>query len=378
MSDNAHPAVDSLSSCPRRRWKWWLVRSGWFLLLLPFAAWTVGVILFTDLPGAVVLCLLPPIIMLVPLFWLRSCRRALCIALAAFGLVVLGWSCLTPSNDRIWQPNVSQLASATVEGNVVTVHNVRNCDYRSETDYDVRHETRTYPLDGLRTVDLVMVNWGLKDIAHMMMSFGFEDGRYLCFSLETRMEVGEKYSAASGFFRNFELICIAGDERDLIGLRSNYREGENVSIYRLNPRDPDILRETFLAYLDRLNELHDTPEWYNALSENCMTGAYKIIRRNAANAHWDWRVILNEHVIEMAYEHGTVDTSFPIAEFRARSIINARAKKAGNSPDFSRLIRRGLPGLSDTANTPKAEDPSENSSRNPTRVLLAEFVSDTD
>jgi hypothetical protein len=347
-------------------WKWWLVRSGWVLLLLPFAAWTVGVILFTKLPGAVVLCLLPPVIMLVPLFWLRSCRRALCIALAAFGLVLLGWLCQAPSNDRLWQPDVSQLASATVEGNVVTVHNVRNCDYRTETDYDVRYETRTYPLDELRTVDLVMVNWGLKNIAHTMMSFGFEDGRYLCFSLETRMEVGEGYSALRGFFRNYEFICIAADERDVIGLRTNYREGENVSIYRFKLRDPNILRETFLAYLDRLNELHDTPEWYNALTENCMTGAYKIIRRNTAKARWDWRVILNQHFIELAYEHGSVDTSLPLGEFRARSIINARAKQAGDSPDFSRLIRQGLPGLPDTANTPETGDPSENSSRSPT------------
>ena len=342
------------------------MRSGWALLLLPFSAWAAGAILFTDLLGAGVLCFLPPVIMLAPLFWLRSRRRALCIALAVFGLVLLGWSCRTPSNDRPWHPNVSQLASATIEGNVVTVHNVRNCDYRSETDYDVRYETRTYRLDGLRTVDLVMVNWGLKHIAHMMMSFGFEDGRYLCFSLETRMEAGEEYSALRGFFRNYELICIAGDERDLIRLRTNYREGETVSIYRFKLRDPNILRETFLAYLDRLNELHDKPEWYNALTENCMTGAYKIIRRNAATAHWDWRVILNEHAIELSYEHGSVDTSLPIDEFRARSIINARATQAGDSPDFSRLIRQGLPGLPDAANTPEAAGPNQNPSRSPT------------
>jgi hypothetical protein len=366
ISDNTHPTVDSLSSRPRRVWKWWLVRSLWLLLLLPFAAWSAGVILFTDLPGGVVLCFLPPVIMLVPLFWLRSCRRALCIALAAFLLVCLGWSFLTPSNDRSWQPDVSQLASATIEGNVVTVHNVRNCDYRSETDYDVRYETRTYRLDELRTVDLVMVNWGLKNIAHTMMSFGFEDGRHLCFSLETRMEVGEGYSAARGFFRNYEFICIAADERDVIRLRTNYREGENVSIYRLKPRNPDLLRETFLAYLDRINELHDTPEWYNALTENCMTGAYEIIRENDDKARWDWRVILDQHAIEEAYEDGLVDTSLPLGELRARSIINARAKQAGDSPDFSRLIRQGLPGLPDTANTPATGDSSESSSRNST------------
>jgi hypothetical protein len=363
MSDNIHPTVDSLSSRPRRAWKWWLVRSVWFLLLLPFAAWTAGAILFTDMPGAVVLCFLPPVIMLVPLFWLRSCRRALCIALAAFGLVVLGWSRQAPSNDRLWQPDVSQLASATIEGNVVTVHNIRNCDYRTETDYDVRYETRTYPLDGLRTVDLVMVNWGLKNIAHTMMSFGFEDGRYLCFSLETRMEVGEEYSALRGFFRNYEFICIAADERDVIRLRTNFREGENVSIYRLKPKEPHLVRETFIAYLDRLNELQETPEWYNALTENCMTGAYKIIRQNAANARWDWRVIFNQHAIELAYERGGVDTSLPIDEFRARSIINARATQAGNSADFSRLIRQGLPGL---VNTPETASPNHIPSRSPT------------
>lgn len=344
-----NPKVEAKASTatlpPGRLRKRIVIRGIWVLLLLPLAGWASLAVRFSPWPGAEFLFLLPLIGMLGPLVVPGSCRRAVCVSLLLFLAVLLAWSCMEPSNDRDWQPNVAQLASAQVDGNVVTVRNVRHCRYRSETDYDVVYETRVYPLDGIRSADLVMVNWGLKGFAHTMISFGFEDGRYLCFSIETRMEVGEEYSAVRGFFRNYELICLAADERDVIKLRTNYREHENVSIYRMKPKRPDVLRQVFLDYLDRLNELHDRPEWYNALTDNCMTGAYRIIRKHAVHAPLDWRIIFNEFAIDMAYEDGAVDTSLPLEEYRARSVVNPQARQAGDAEDFSRRIRQGLPGI---------------------------------
>ena len=173
---------------------------------------------------------------------------------------------------------------ANIKGNHITVHNVRNCDYTSETDYTPKYETRTYDLSRLQSVDIMLTDWGLKYIAHTMVSFGFEGGGYLCFSIETRKENGETYSAIKGFFRQYELIYIAGDERDLIRLRTNFREGEDVYLYRLKVASVDNAKKTFLEYLNRVNQLKEHPQWYNALTENCMTGAFRLARKHSEPA----------------------------------------------------------------------------------------------
>ena len=170
---------------------------------------------------------------------------------------------MQPSNNRDWQPDVAVLPYADITGNQVTIHNIRNCDYRTETDFDVHHYDRTFDLDALRTVDLYLVTWGSPHIAHTMVSFGFTNGDYVCFSIETRKEKGEDYSAVKGLFRQFELTYIVADERDLVRLRTNYRQGEEACLYRLQVT-PEQGRKLFLDYLRRANELHEHAEWYNA------------------------------------------------------------------------------------------------------------------
>jgi hypothetical protein len=178
-----------------------------------------------------------------------------------------------------------------------------------------------------------------------MFSFGFADGQYLCFSIETRKEVGESYSAVKGFFRDYELIYVAADERDVVRLRTNFRTGENVSLYRLRPRLDGVTEAVFLEYLQRLNQLHEQPEWYNALTDNCMTSAYKSIRKHALQARWDWRILANGHAAELAYREGTLCTDVPFAELKAASVVNAKARAAPAGADFSAAIRQGLPGM---------------------------------
>jgi hypothetical protein len=228
----------------------------------------------------------------------------------------------------------------------VTVRNVRNCRYVSETNFVVRYETRLYDLAKLRTADIFLVDWGLHKVAHTMLSFGFEDGQYLCFSIETRKEVGENYSAVRGLFRQYEVIFVAADERDLVGLRTNFRTGEEVRLYRMVHAPPAAVRGAFLDYLARINGLARKPEWYNALTENCMVGFFQIARHHAVKGRgrWHWSVILNGYADRHAYENGALDASLPFEELRARSVVNARARAAGDSPDFSARIREGLPG----------------------------------
>jgi len=263
--------------------------------------------------------------------------------LAASAVVLVWWLCMPPSNSRNWQPDVVLLPWADIQGTWVTIHNIRNCDYRSETDYTVRHYDRTFDLAGLKSLDLSLVYWGSPYIAHTMLSFGFEGGGLVCFSVETRKEVGEAYSTIKGFFRQYELTYVVADERDLIGLRTNYR-GEQVYLYRLD-YPADLVRRIFLDYLHKVNSLKERPEWYNALTDNCTTS----IRVQAApynpDARLDWRIIVNGFMDEMLYERKAVDTSLPFPELKIRSLINERAQGLDKSPDFSHLIRVGLPGM---------------------------------
>jgi hypothetical protein len=268
--------------------------------------------------------------------------------LLLFFLVFLWWwFAIPPSNTRDWQPDVQILPWAEVKGDMVTVHNIRNCDYRSETDYTVRHYDRAFDLRQLKSLDLFLVYWGSPHIAHTMLSIGFENGSYLCFSIETRKELGEAYSAVKGFFKQFELTYVVADERDLVRLRTNFREGgkgEDVYLYRMNV-PIGFARTVLLDYLREVNSLKDHPQWYRAIATNCTTS----IRRHMApfnpDARFDWRIIVNGYLDEMLYERKILDQSLPFAELKKRSLINERALRSGTTGEFSRFIREGLPGV---------------------------------
>lgn len=275
-------------------------------------------------------------------------RRAWLACAAWFVLLpVLSFNLMQPSNDRKWQPDVARLPYAEVAGGQVVVHNVRNCLYRSETDYTPRYETRRYNLAELRTGDVFLVDWGLHKVAHTMVSFGFADGQYLCFSIETRKEVGESYSALKGLFRQYEVIFVAADERDLVRLRTDFRTGETVRLYRMVRAGPEVVRGVFLDYLSRINRLAKQPEWYNAVTENCMVGFFQIARKHTrpGGGRWHWSVLLNGYADRHAYERGNLDQSLPFEVLKERSVINDRARAAGDGEGFYKAIREGLPGV---------------------------------
>ena len=325
-----------------------LCRLGLFLLLLPLWLWGIFALFYGSWPqGACVsLAVLYGATHLAVLLF-APMRRAALGCLAAFLLPLLAFHLMRPSNGRVWQPDVAQLPYAEFAGDQVTVHNVRNCAYQSETRFTAAFETRSYTLAKLRTADIFLADWGLHKVAHAMISFGFEDGQYLCFSIEARKEAGESYSAFKGFFRQYEVIFVAGDERDLVRLRTDFRQGETVRLYRMVNAPPQAIRGVFIDYLNRINSLKRSPAWYNAVTENCMVGFFQIARKHAVKGRgrWHWSVLLNGYADRHAYENGALDTSLPFDELRARSVINDRARAAGESPAFSDLIREGLPGV---------------------------------
>jgi Domain of unknown function (DUF4105) len=279
-------------------------------------------------------------------------RRTLLGFLVVFAVVVAWWLRIPASNDRDWQPEVSRLAYAEVEGDRVTLHNIRNFDYRTETDFTPRWYDATFDLADLRSADAIACYWMGDAIAHVMVSFGFANDRYVAVSIETRKERGESYSTIAGFFKQYELVYVVGDERDLIRVRTNYRElKEDVYVYRtLVPREN--VRRLFLDYVRRINELRDHPAFYNTLTTNCTTSIFLHTRVNPGHAPFSWKLLLSGYVPQYAYERGRINTSMPFEELRRRSHVNERAQAADEDADFSRRIREGLPGMNDATPTP--------------------------
>jgi Domain of unknown function (DUF4105) len=273
--------------------------------------------------------------------FVRPLPRGLLTALLPLVVVILWWISIPPTNSRDWTPDVARSARAVFDGEFVTIKNVRNFKYRSETDYDQLWETRTFNLDQIQGVDLFLSFWGPTQIAHTIVSWEFEDGQHLAISIETRKARGESYSALRGFFRQYELYYVIADERDLIGLRTNYR-GERVYLYRI--RIPvSQARALLVDYLDEVNRLADHPQWYNALTQNCTTTIRGHAQSAGAGGRLDWRLFANGHLDQLLYERGQIETDLPFADLRVRSNITERAKAVGDSTDFSTRIREGLP-----------------------------------
>jgi hypothetical protein len=264
-------------------------------------------------------------------------------AFAALLLALLGWyATLEPRSDRKWQGDVADLPTAEIDGERVILGNVRNFEYRSETDYTPRYEDLTLDLRELDSLDLFAVYWAGDAIAHIMLSFGFGD-RHVTVSIETRKEEGEAYSALAGFFRQYELIYVVGDERDLVRLRTTYRAPpEQVYLYRLATR-PENIRRLFLQYLGQINRLAARPEFYNTLTTNCTTNVLMHARALSDRFPTSWKVLLSGYFPEYLYDFGSLDGSLPFVELRRLSLINDKALEAGDGDDFSRRIREGLP-----------------------------------
>ena len=349
-----HSANDPDNDVNLGKWKAGIGRRlgcafAWICVLL-LTVWCVAALYFDfpflrlRLPSAIAYALYVPGV----LFFFRENSWRLLICLGGFILVLAWWLTLKPSNNRNWQADVAQTAWAEVNGDLVTIHNYRNCDYRAEFEYTCKWETKTVRLSELRGIDVAFIHWGLPMIAHMIVSFRFADDDYVAISIEMRKQVGQSYSAIRGFFRQYTLIYIFADERDLIRLRANFRKDEGVYLYRTTA-DQDYSRRLFLQYLKRANQLHERPEWYNAVTSNCTTSVFAemlaIGPLPPGISRLDPRILLSGGADKMLYNAGYLAGKLPFNELREQAHINPAARAAGDSADFSRTIRAGRVGF---------------------------------
>lgn len=273
----------------------------------------------------------------------RSFNKTVFSSIIIFSLLQLWWNTLSPSNDKDWAVDTARIPYAEINADKLTMHNVRNFDYRSETDFTERWETRYYDLSKLKSLDLFLSYWGSPHIAHTIMSWGFENGDQLAVSIETRKDKTQKYSAIKGFFKQFTLAYVAADERDLIRLRTDYRK-EDVYLYRLQNAPLSRARALLESYIKHMNHLKDKPAFYHALALNC-TSAITLHTQaiNPDTLPTDWRLIANGHLDEMLYDFKRIRTDIPFSELRQLSHINQRAVNL-QSKNFSQGIREGLVG----------------------------------
>ena len=262
-------------------------------------------------------------------------------AIVLVALVFAWWHAQRPSNRRDWQPDVARLATAEIQGDHLTVKNVRNFRYRSAIDFDERWEERHFDLAMLDGLDIFFIYWGSPLIAHTIVSWSFADGQHLAISIETRKRKNQEYSAVAGFFRQYELIYVAADENDVIKLRTDIR-GEDVYLYRLRTAQGGA-RALLLKYLDAMNVISLQPLWYNALVANCTTTIRERVIDAGGTVPLSWRLFANGYLPELLYKRGSLDASRPFAELKAMSRINDRARTADAAENFSVRIRGGLP-----------------------------------
>ncbi len=225
-----------------------------------------------------------------PLLLRQRGWQALGIAAACLAALMLWWSTLLPSNDRDWQPDMARVANAAIDGDVLTINNVRNFRWEPEKPPEERWESRRYRLSQLQGVDLFLSHWSGELVAHAILSFTFADSEPLAFSIEIRREKGEDFSSIAGFFKSYELALIAADERDVVKVRSTVR-GEDVRLYRLDMQQ-QTARALLLEYVALANDLTATPRWYHTLTANCTTVIFAMARRLDPGISLDWRILL--------------------------------------------------------------------------------------
>jgi len=322
------------------------------LVVAPVAAWS-ALALFFQFPAPEVLRAAAAILFAalglatIAALFMRRGLMALTVFAIAFGGLIVWWNTITPPLDGDWAPDVARQTTGTVTGDMLTLSDVRDFDWRTDKDFIERWSRRSYDLSKLRNLDLFLSYWAGPEMAHVIMSFGFEDGDHIAWSVEVRREKSSVFSPVADAFKSHTLVYLATTERDSVRLRTNVR-GEDARLYRLNT-PPDQARLLLLEYVSQATALAKRPKFYNSITANCSTVVFKLVRAAGSTLPFDWRLVVNGFLPGYLYDHGAVVTTMPLSELMERARISEKARAADRSPDFSKAIRVGVPSPWDRA-----------------------------
>jgi hypothetical protein len=323
----------------------WVIAVFGFLGRVLLIAWATLAIYYSNLPWAASRLGLAAAFaaFAVWAFWLSRQRHMSVIVIALFLCVVAWWISISPSLERNWRQEVAVMPRAIIDGDRVRLTGVRNFDYRTRDDFTVRYEEREVSLSHLIALDFFVSYFSELPVAHTFVSFIFDNAPPLSISIETRPEVGQGFAPVASLFKQFELIYVVGEERDIVGVRTNHRR-EAVYLYRLNTSADDA-RRLLLVYLTRINELAERPEFYNLLTNSCTINIVRYANAAGRVGRFDIRHLLNGLIDSYLYHSGRVDTTLSFDELRRRSRINETAQAADGAHDFSQRIRASLPTI---------------------------------
>jgi hypothetical protein len=313
------------------------------LLGVALVAWATLAIYYSPLPGTWLRAALAVAFLAFGVWalWLTRRPRMTWAFAALFVVVAVGWSFIEPSHDRPWRPEVAVMPRAIVDGDRVRFTGFRNFEYRSRDDFTPRYEEREVQLSHLTGVDFYISYWKIGPVSHTFVSFVFDNAPPVSISIETRPEVGEGFDPLASLFKQFELIYVVGDERDIVRVRTDYRD-EDVFLYRIDT-SPEDARRLFLVYVQRINELADRPEFYHLLTNSCTVNIVRYANAAGRAGSFDFRHLLNGFIDGYLYNSGRLSSTLPFDEIRRRSWINDAARAAGNAEDFPKRIRESLP-----------------------------------
>jgi Domain of unknown function (DUF4105) len=327
-----------------------------FLLRLGAVGWATLAIYWSNLPWPWARLALAVAFLAFGIWALWFARKPLVFS-AAFLAVLVWWLAIPPSDDREWRPEVALKPHATIDGDTVRISNFRNFSFHGRDDFTVGWEEREVQLSHLVGVDFFLSFWMKGPVGHTWVSFVFDNAPPVSISIETRPEVGEGFDPLASMFRQFELIYVVGDEKDLVGLRTVRHE--QSYLFRVQA-SPEAARNLFLVYLERINELDERPEWYNLLSNNCTLNIVRYMNRVGRDGGFRPSHLLNGLFDSYLHSRGFLDTTLPLEQLRARSRISDKARSVAGAPNFSELIRQGLPGVAErAASRSRAEAPVE-------------------
>jgi hypothetical protein len=325
----------------------WPIAGLKLLVLLLVIAWTTLAIYFSNLPWPTLRSVLAIAFAAFAIwaFWLSHRRRMPALAIAAVLGIAAWWFTIAPTGHRNWRPEVAVMPRAFIDGDHVRITGVRNFDYRSRNDFTAHYEERDVALSHLTGLDFFVSYFMEGPVAHTFVSFIFDNAAPLSISIETRPEVGRGFEPIASMFKQFELIYVVGEERDLVGVRALHRR-EPIYLYQLNTSPMDA-RRLLLVYLARINELADRPEFYNLLTNSCTINIIRYANAAGRQGRLDFRHIFNGLIDSYLYASGRLDTSLPFDELRQRSLINKDAEAADSAPEpeFSQRIRESLPKI---------------------------------
>lgn len=255
----------------------------------------------------------------------------------AVAMFVCFWHFIPARLDRDWAVELAHTVTGSVDGRIVTLHNVRDFNWETGAQNWI---DRRFDLDQLQGLDVILSYWGSPKIAHAIISFRFNDVDPIAFSVEIRKEKGEEFSSIAGFFKTFEQAFIAANESDVVALRTNHRDPiEDVFLYPLTNPIPEV-EALFMGYVNRGNALAQNAAWYHTITANCTTVIFDLVRSFRKDVKLDKRIILSGLLPDLFAERGVIDRPMPYGDYRANAAITSKGQAATSRETYSEAIRK--------------------------------------